>query len=396
METKTIKDLAILGGQKAIGAKGEHYQWPVISRETENAVLKQLRRTISIYDKSGVIDEVENRIAKYYGVKYALLTNSGTTAIYSMYASAGLKAGDEVIVPAYNFFASAVPMFLVGAVPVLCESDPKTGNIDIKSAEQKITSRTKAIEVTHMWGMPADAEALAKLAKERKLLLFEDFSHAHGAEISDKKVGTFGDVSAASLQAQKILNGGEGGVLLTNNEEIYYKAILLGHYNKRALQEIPESHPLRKYAMSGTGLKLRIHPLAAAIVNQQFDHLDDWLRQKRQFASYLGKRLGSIPGIEVPKFDARKSPSWYAYLFHYNGEELGNLPISRFYEALKAEGGKEFDRPNSTCPLNYLPLFQDPTAVYPDYKISYKKGDFPAAESFHETSIKMPVWALRK
>ena len=385
--------LAINGGEKAVRVDPPHYVWPPITERTKEAVLKQLEESISIYDRSGVIKEFEDRFARYHGKKYALLTNSGTMALYSMYVAAGLGKGDEVICPAYTFFATVTPLFFTGAVPVLadCRAD---GNIDPEDIERKITDRTKAIVVTHMWGLPCDMDPIVKIAKEYDLMLFEDASHAHGATYKGRKVGTFGDASAFSLQAQKTLTGGEGGVLLTDDEEIYYRALLLGHYNKRCKQEIPKDHPLYRYAVTGMGLKLRIHPLAAAIANEQFDNLDNILAGRRKFAAKMMRELKDLPGIEVPHVPDDVEPSWYAFVMQYKPEELDGLPIEKFYDALVAEGCVELDRPGSTCPLNYHALFQNPGPLFPDYrgKVCYKKGDFPNAERFHEHALKLPVW----
>jgi len=385
--------LAINGGEKAIKINGPHYIWPPITERTRKAVLKQLEESISIYDKSGIIKELEDRFARYHGKKYALLTNSGTSALYSMYVGADLKEGDEVICPAYTFFATVTPLFFTGAVPVLadCRDD---GNIDPQDIERKITDNTKAIVVTHMWGIPCDMDPIVEIAKKHDLMLFEDASHAHGATYKGKKVGTFGDASAFSLQAQKTLTGGEGGILLTDNDEIFYRALLLGHYNKRCKKEIPTNYPLYQYAVTGMGLKLRIHPIAAAIANEQFDNLESVLEGRRKFARKMIKELKDLPGIKVPEVPEDIEPSWYAFVLQYKPEELGGLPIEKFYEALYAEGCIEIDRPGSTCPLNYHPLFQNPELLFSRYKgkISYKKGDFPNAERFHEHSLKLPVW----
>ena len=242
--------------------------------------------------------------------------------------------------------------------------------------------------------MPCDMDAITEITRQYNLMLFEDASHAHGAVYRGRKVGTFGDASAFSLQAQKTLTGGEGGVLLTDNDEIFYRSLLLGHYNKRCKNEIPEDNKLHQYAITGMGLKLRIHPMAAAIANEQFDNLETILENRRKIANNMMKELRGLPGIEIPNIPNDIEPSWYAFIMQYKPEELGGLAIERFYEALKAEGCMELDRPGSTCPLNYHPLFQNPTLLFPEYesKVNYKRGDFPNAERFHEHSLKLPVW----
>lgn len=385
--------LAINGGKKTIDIDSSHYVWPPLTQKTKRAVLKQLNESISIYDKSGIIDRFEKRFSEYHGKKHALLTNSGTAALHSMFVGADLKEGDEIICPSYTFYASVTPLFFTGAIPVLAESK-EDGNIDPEDIKRKITKNTKGIAVTHMWGIPCDMDPIIETARKHSLMIFEDASHAHGATYKGKKAGTFGDVSAFSLQAQKTLTGGEGGVLITDNDEIYYRSLLLGQYNKRCKQEIPQDHNLYQFAVTGMGLKLRIHPLAAAIADEQFDNLENILKNRRKTAKNMLKEFGDLPGIEVPSIPNDIEPSWYAFVMQYKPEELEELPIDVFYKALHAEGCKELDRPNSTCPLNYHPLFQNPSLLFPRYegKIEYKKGDFPVAEDFHEHSLKLPVW----
>ena len=201
--------LAINGGEKAVNIDRRHYVWPPITERTREAVLRQLEESISIYDRSGIIEKLEDKFAQYHGKKHALLTNSGTSALHSMYVGADLRGGDEVICPAYTFYATVTPLFFTGAIPVLADSK-SDGNIDPQDIERKITEKTRAIVVTHMWGLPCDMDAIIKIAQQHNLLLFEDASHAYGATFRSRRTGTFGDVSAFSLQAQKTLIGGNG------------------------------------------------------------------------------------------------------------------------------------------------------------------------------------------
>lgn len=387
--------MALLGGPKTIKKRGPHFSWPVITPAVEAAVKNQLYESVSIYDRSGIIAQFEDEFAKYHSRKFSLLISSGTAAIHSMFVAIGVKPGDEIICPAYTFYATVTPLFHVGAIPVLCDAD-ETGNIDPDKIERLITSRTKGVIVTHMWGIPCKMDQILSSCRKHKLLLFEDASHAHGAKYKDRLAGTWGDVSAWSLQGQKIISGGEGGILLTDNEEIYYRALLFGHYNKRCKQEIPHGHPLAKFSITGMGLKLRIHPLAAAMAREQFNHLDEWINQKREYVKVMTDRLSKLPGIHSPKQYNSSQPSWYAYVFQYHEEELDGLPVEKFFTALQAEGCLDIDRPGSTCPLNLLPLFQDPSQLFPAYagKIKYGKGEFPVAESFFQKAIKLPVWCF--
>jgi len=402
MKTKVSKKskLAVLGGPVTIKKKPPHFVWPPINKKVEEMVIRQLYKTISIYNRSGIFEKFEDDFARYHKRKYALLCSSGTLAIHSMFVAADFKNGDEVICPAYTFFATASPLFFTGAKPVLCDCD-QNGNIDPQEIKNKITSKTKGVIITHMWGVPCQMEEIVKICKKNNLLLLEDCSHAHGATYKDKVVGSFGDLAAWSLQGPKIISGGEGGILATNNKEFYYRALLLGHYNKRCKMEIPKNHSLRKYAVTGMGLKYRAHPLAIAITYEMFKNLDKYLKVKRIFAQEIIKTIKGLPGISLPPafLDSQIKPAWYGFVFQYDQKTAQDLSIEKFFDALQSEGLLEADRPRSTLPLNFLPLFQDPCPLFPVYKkysFSYKIGDFPAAEKFYQNAIKLPVWAFEK
>ncbi len=389
------KKLAINGGIKTISPKGPHYIWPPITKAVEKAVLKQLHTSISIYNSGGIFGEFEKSFAEYHGRKYALLCNSGTTAIHSMFVAAGFKKGDEVICPAYTFFASVTPLLFTGATPVLADCDIN-GNIDPDEIEKKITSKTKGVVITHMWGIPCQMDRIVKICKRYKLLLLEDCSHAHGARYHGKITGSFGDIAAWSLQGPKNVTGGEGGIMLTNNPEFHYRALLLGHYNKRCKQEIPPTHRLYRYTTTGMGLKYRAHPLAIAIALENFNKLDSYLSIRNKYARKIINSLKGVPGLVPPQISKNIQPSWYALVFQYRSEAFDNLPIEKFFKAVQAEGLFEADLPGSTSPLNLLPLFQNPSELFPTYSrnsFSYKPGDFPKAEKFYRNAIKLPVWA---
>jgi len=385
--------LALLGGPPAIKDRARHFAWPPVGESTVAAVLDQLAEGISIYDRSGIIVRLEDALRDYFGVKHAVLTSSGTAAVYSMYMASRVRPGDEIIVPAYTFFATVTPLLHLGAIPVLAECD-EHGNLDSADVARRITDRTFGIVVTHMWGTPADMQNLRALADKHDLVLLEDASHAHGASLDGRKAGTFGLAAAFSMNGPKPLSAGEGGFVLANDDEVYYRTLLHGQYNKRCRDELPPEHRLYRYAVTGMGLKHRIHPLAACIALDQLRHLDEYLAGRERIAAYMSEQLGDLPGITVPGLKADARSSWYGLILQYRTEELGGLTIEWFYEALKAEGCREADRPGSTCPLNLLPLFQDPTPLFPALHgaFAYAPGDFPRAEDFHRNTIKLPVW----
>lgn len=389
----TTSPLALLGGTPAVTHDGPHFTWPPMTAGTVAAVTAQMSQSISVYDRSGIIADLEDALRDYHGCRRAVLTSSGTAALHSMYAACGLGPGDEVIVPAYTFFATVTPLLHVGATPVLAECDA-TGNLDPGDVERRITARTRAIVVTHMWGLPADMTLLSEVAEAHGLMLLEDGSHAHGASIDGRKAGTFGCAAAFSMNGPKPLSAGEGGFVLTDDEEIYHRVLLHGQYNKRCRNEIPTNHPLYPYAVTGMGLKLRIHPLAAAIAREQLPHLDAYLEGRAHVAEVLCRELGSLPGLVAPVLPDGVRASWYGLPLLYQPEELDGLGIERFHEALLAEGCREADRPGSTCPLNLLPLFQKPKPPLPNYpgNLSYVPGNFPMAEAIWRNTLKLPVW----
>ena len=372
-----------------------HFEWPRIDKKMEEIVISQLHKSISIYNRSGIFEEFEDNFAKYHNnTKYALLSNSGTSAIFSMFEGISLNPDDEIIAPVYTFFATISPVVHTGAKVVFCDSK-SDGNIDPNEIRKKITNKTKAIIITHMWGMPCDMDEIVKIAKDNNLYLLEDCSHAHGAEYKNKKIGTFGDAAAWSLQGQKIVTGGEGGILLTNNKKIYERALLQGHYNKRCKDDIDKNSELFEYAITGFGLKLRAHPLAISMANYQFTFLDKWLEIKNKYAKRFISELSKYPFLKQPLY-TDKQPSWYAYVMQFEEEFSNGVSIDNFVKALHSIGLKEVDRPNSTRPLNKFPLFaKTQNAVSRLYKTpAYEKiEDFPIAYKFYNNAIKIPMWA---
>jgi dTDP-4-amino-4,6-dideoxygalactose transaminase len=381
--------LAVHGGDPAVTAPAPHFRWPLITDATRQAVLRQLDDAISIYDRSGVVARLEQRLEAEVGVPHALLFNTGTSALFAMFVGAGVGPGDEVLCPDYTFFASNSPLYFTGAVPVLVDCD-RSGGMDPERARELVSERTKAVVVTHVWGVPCDMDRLVDLCRERGLLLLEDISHAYGATWRGRPMGTFGHAAALSLQAQKTVSGGEGGVLLTRDDDLFYRALALGHYGRRCLQEIPAEHPLHRYGITGLGLKLRIHPLAAAIAEQQLDALPEVLAGRRRVARILRGELGAMPGIELPPIPEPAAPSWYGLIFHL-ARELFDRQGDEVFVALLAEGCSALDHPKVTAPVHRLPLFHEPGAHFRGYTAPPARS-FPAAEDFWARGWKLPVW----
>jgi len=388
-------ELAINGGSPVIDKVRAAFEWPIITKDVESAILRQLHATVSIYDDSGIFGVFEKKFAKYHNREYGLLFSSGTVAILSMFEAIGLGAGDEVIAPVYTFHATASPMINLGCVPVFADCDDQ-GNISLESLKEKCTSKTRAVIVTHMWGVPVrDIEKISEYCKQEGLYLLEDCSHAHGASINGRPVGSFGDMAAWSLQGQKIITGGEGGIVLTDSKTLFNRSLLYGHYNKRPRKNLSPKDPLYKFYLTGFGLKLRAHPLAIAMANQQFDMIGEFIVHKARYADRIINAISQFDFIKyVCKTDYTK-PSWYALGFHFVEDKAFGVTKDEFVEALHAEGLIEFDVPGSTGLINDLPLFNTPNEVFPGLYSEplAKQNGFPVAEKFFETFIKLPIWA---
>lgn len=389
----TRSALALLGGPPVIDAPGPHFSWPPIEDSDVETVTNQLTAAVSIPDRSGIIAQLEDALASFLGVRHAVTTCTGTAALHSMYAAAGIAPGDEVIVPALTFHATATPLFHLGACPVLADVD-EHGQLDLDDAARRITARTKAIIAVHLWGLPENMDDLLSFSAQHELMLLEDGSHAHGATWRGQPIGSFGRAAAFSMNGPKPLSAGEGGFVATEDTELYYRVLLHGQYNTRCRREIPADHALAPYAVTGMGLKLRIHPLAAALAHTQLPRLESYLAGRETVAARMRRDLREVPGIEVPHPPPHAHPAWYALALRYAPEQLAGLPIDRFVDAVHAEGAIEIDVPGSTRALGEHQLFRTPGALLP----GYADHQGPAADSFanaqcvHGSTVKLPVW----
>jgi perosamine synthetase len=336
--------------------------WPHVSDAMQERLQSQAQLGLSIYDRSGVVKDFESAFADYVGVPLALATSSGTAALHSIYYGAGIGPGDEVICCDYGFFATITPLVFQGARPVFvdCAMD---GTISVAAAEGAITGRTRAIVVTHMWGQPAQLDELQKLCERNGLLLFEDSSHAHGARYRGSVVGSIGTASAWSLQANKTVWAGEGGVLVTKDPELYERALLLGHFNRRALQDIPESSSNYAFAFTGTGLKYRAHPLGLALALPQIETLDQVIEGRHKSAAMLIDALSSIPGVQVV---ARQEPGtihgYYALVALIDPAACG-FDREAFIAAMQAENMHLVSAPRQMRSMAQYRLFASASAA---------------------------------
>jgi perosamine synthetase len=256
-----------------------------------------VRNKISFYPP--FVEEFEKRFANYIGREYGLTFCNGTSSIEAAMFAANIGEGDEVIVPSCTFHASIDPILNIGATPVFADVDPQSLTISPVDVEKKITSKTKAIVVVHLFGIPANMDALLQVLKDRQITLIEDVSHAHGARWGDKLCGSIGDFGAFSLQGRKSVAAGEGGIVVTDDFSAYIRMSMWGHFNRHS--EHFSSINADEFRFTGVGHKRRIAPISALLADADLDHLEKLNKIKQNNTKILDQELGNIPGIAVAK-----------------------------------------------------------------------------------------------
>ena len=336
--------LALLGGTPVI----DRTLWP--SWPPRLPGLTAALRKVVEEDQWGVrsrtVEQFEAAFAQAHEAEFALAMANGTAALQAAVHALGIGAGDEVIMPAYTFVATAAAVSYAGAKPVFADIDGQTFNLDPADAARRITPRTKAIMPVHIGGNPADMNAINRLAGERGLAVIEDAAQAHGASYDGRKVGALGQAGCFSFQSSKNMASGEGGILLTNDRGVYERAFQF--YNCGRVVAGPW------YEHASLGLNLRLSAFQAAVLLHQLDHLEEWANRREENGRYLEEVLGAIPGITC----ARRYPdtgrnAYHLLIFTYDSEPFGGLPKARFLEALNAEGvvATEGYRPLTSLPF---------------------------------------------
>jgi len=248
------KKLAIQGGAATVPAglekssfpteasQGQVCSWPIITEEDITAVTNVLRRGIIWGFHAPEVSALEKEWADYNGVRYCVATNSGTSALHMAVAAGGVEPGDEVITPALSFLASATCILHHNAIPVFVDIDPLTFNIDPEKIKTKITGKTKAVIAVHLHGLCCDMDEINRIAKKHNLAVIEDAAQAHGAAYKGRKAGTLGNMAAFSLQESKNLTCGEGGLFITDDEDIFERATMVGRFGELVKRGIKRTY----------------------------------------------------------------------------------------------------------------------------------------------------------
>lgn len=364
----TKSRLAVLDGPKAVQAEpGDLFTWPIITAEDEAAVLDVLRR--GAMSGTDVTKQFEQEYAAWQGATYALGHSTGTAALEAAMYGCKVGVGDEIICPSITYWASCLPAYNLGATVVFAEVDPESLCLDPQDVEHRITERTKAIVVVHYLGHPADVDPILEIARRHNVKVIEDVSHAQGGLYKGRKVGSLGDVAAASLMAGKSLAIGEAGILTTENREIYERAIAWGHYERFGAKAELETAYLREWTgLPLGGHKYRMHQMSSAVGRVQLKHYDARIAEIQQAMNYFWDSLEGVPGIRAHRPAAGSNSTmggWYAAHGLYRPEELHGLSVTRFAQAVRAEGAP--CHPGVNAALHLHPLFNT-VDVYGDGK----------------------------
>jgi dTDP-4-amino-4,6-dideoxygalactose transaminase len=350
----------------------------------------------SIKGSTGPIRELEDAWKEFLNnsVKHAITFNSGTSALLAAYFSLGIGEGDEVIAPAITYHAAVSCLYFLKAKPILVDVKFSDWTIDPEKIKEKITPKTKAITVVHQWGHPAAMDEILQIAKEHNLKVIEDCSHAHGSAFNGQQVGTFGDVAVFSLQANKIVFAGEGGILVTNSDEVHDRATLLGHYRDRSRDEILNPF-YQQFWVTGYGLKLRMSVFNAVTALHALQALPQRIQERHKCLSYFRKGLSDLAELVLPPDSDDKNylGAWYGFKPRYLSEKLHEISRDRYIEALVAEG-VEVSEPGSPA-FSSLPLFtveHDKMFTFSRNKVVYKPGNFPLAEQLADEGLSLPTF----
>lgn len=400
--------LALLGGPKAVTKDpGDMFTWPIITQEDEDAVLEVLRR--GAMSGTDITHKFEEDFRVWHDAKYALGLSSGTAAVQSAMWACGVGLGSEIIAPSLTYWASALQAFSLQATMVFAEVDPTTLCLDPNDIEHRITERTKAIVPVHYCGHPADMDPIMEIARKHNLKVIEDVSHAHGALYKGRLCGTIGDVGAFSVMSGKSLAVGEGGMLITNDRNIWERAMAWGHYERTRgtiwtgdLKEQyitdPELTPF--VGLPWGGYKYRMHQLSSACGRVQLKHYKARMEEIQKAMNYFWDQLQGVPGVKEHR-PAKDSGStmggWYASHGLYEPDELGGLDVRVFCKAVTAEGCGI--SPGANAPLHVHPLLNDadiyghgkPTRIAnSDRDLRQREGSLPVTEKMPSRCYGIP------
>lgn len=336
------------------------------------------------------VRKLEQEWARHFGARHAVAFNSLTSGLQAAIGALGIGPGDEVIVPPLTMSASAVCPLAYGAVPVFADIDPENFCIDPASVERKVTDRTRAVVVVHLFGHPAEMDRLLNVARRHRLAVIEDCAQAPGGMFRGKPLGTLGRIGGFSLNVHKTIQTGEGGVMVTDDDELALRLRLIRNHGETAVESLGVERLENAF-----GGNTRMTEIEAAIASVQLRRLDELTAHRLRLAARLDRNLAGLPGIRPQKKLAPGSRHvYYVYAMRYDEKEAG-LPRDLFLRAVQAEGIEL--RTDYARPVYWEPLFQKKIAIgkggFPfrngdgGREYDYSRGLCPAAETLFEKQL---------
>ena len=331
------------------------------------------------------VQALENEWCEYYGCRHAVSMNSATSGLFAAMGALGLGYGDEVIVSPYTMTACALAPMIYGAIPVFADVEEKTGCLDPDSIEKNITSRTRAILVVHQFGIPADMDRIMGLAKKYDLKVVEDCAQAHRAKYKGEFVGKRGDIGVFSLNVNKSIQSGEGGVCVTTDDELAYRLALIRNHGEAVVG--PANY---MNIVNIAGFNFRLTELQAAIAREQLRKLERLNRHRLELVEALSDRLSDHAFLHPPEGRDECESTYYVYPIRFDFERV-NITREQFVSAVNAEGAQFYQ--GYVEPLYLQPLYQRQQLLKNGYPFSapenqghsgcYDKGTCPVTESLH-------------
>ena len=377
------QDLAINGGSKTID---KNFDWPVFDETDINAVAEVVRSgKWGNPDCGDIVKSFEDEFAAFCGTKYALTCVNGSVALRLALIATGVRPGDEVIIPPYTFIATSTIVLEANCVPVFVDIDPDTYNLDPEKIEAAITKRTKAIIPVHFAGQACEMDKIMAIAKKHNLKVIEDACHGHGAEYKGKKLGSIGDAGCFSFQSSKNLTCGEGGMVITNDENLYDMM--------NSLRNVGRVKGGQWYEHYNLGCNYRLTQLQVILLVNQMKRLKEQTLRRHENGTYLNSLIDKIDGIKpLSRGKGETLHSYHIYIFKYDKSKFNNLPKEEFARMLAAEGVPCFM--GYPKPLYKQPLFQDKNFMcyaIPE-EVSYKEVSCPVTE---KACYEEAVWILQ-
>jgi len=402
---RTIDKLALFGGTPVL-ARESHRLWPIVGEEERRAVARVLDRGILSGPYAPESMALQAEFASFAGAKHCLLTHCGTSALLIALAAAGVRAGDEVIVPAYSFVATPLAVVHAGAVPVFADVDVATGCLDPAAAEAAVTPNTRAIMPVHMHGCAADLGRLGDVARRHGLALVEDAAQAHGATFAERPVGAIGAAGGFSMQSSKNLSAGEGGLFVTNDDAIAAAAARVRNFGQNVSRddevEYSPSRPLdgtRALDSQRIGSMYRGSEMMAAFARAQLALLPQRTARCQRNAERLARALSELPGVTPPLVPAGRTSVHHKFRVHLDPERAGVAlsPLrlrDAVMQALRAEGLEVVLWQSAPLPAQGVFQRRDPAGGFPrareggtDLAVNYDPALYPRTNALLDGSV---------